>query len=127
MLAGLAFCEYPQSAFQGFCRGHQKRSAAVCDPNPPRPFARYRKAQLGVPFLGSPKFRKVSEQKFPELFKFWPPILHLKMLPKFSPNVREVISCFDNASWETETTEISHKKTLPFFNADQSFSVPAKQ
>ena len=46
MLAGIAFCEmptqYPRSAFQGLCGGHQKGSAAVCDPNPPRPFARYR-------------------------------------------------------------------------------------
>ena len=46
MLAGLAFCEmlsqYPQSAFQGFSGGHQRRSQAVCGPNPPRPFARYR-------------------------------------------------------------------------------------
>ena len=46
MLAGLASCEilsqYPQSAFQGLCAGHERGSAAVCDPNPPRPFARYR-------------------------------------------------------------------------------------
>ena len=39
MLAGLVFCEmlsqYPRSAFQG-----SPRSAAVCDPNPPRSFAR---------------------------------------------------------------------------------------
>ena len=46
MLAGLAFCEmqrqYTRSAFQGFCGGHQRRSAAVCDPNPPRSFAWYR-------------------------------------------------------------------------------------
>ena len=45
MLAGLVFFEmlsqYPQSAFQGLCRGVQRGSAAVCDPNPPRPFARY--------------------------------------------------------------------------------------
>ena len=34
--------QYPQSAFQGFCGDHQKGSAAVCDPNPPRPFARSR-------------------------------------------------------------------------------------
>ena len=46
VLAGLAFCEmqtqYPRSAFQGLCGGHQRWSAAVCDPNPPCPFARYR-------------------------------------------------------------------------------------
>ena len=46
MLAGLAFCgmlsQYPRSAFQGFCRGHQRGSAVVCNPNPPRPLARYR-------------------------------------------------------------------------------------
>ena len=46
VLAGLAFCEmlsqYPRSAFQGLCGGHQRGSAAVCDPNPPRPFARSR-------------------------------------------------------------------------------------
>ena len=46
VLAGLAFCEmmsqYPRSAFQGLCGGHQRRSVAVCDPNPPRPFARCR-------------------------------------------------------------------------------------
>ena len=43
--AGLAFCEmlsqYPQSAFQGSA-GVSRGSAAVCDPHPPRPFARYR-------------------------------------------------------------------------------------
>ena len=33
--------QYPQSAFQGFS-GVARGSAAVCDPNPPRPFARYR-------------------------------------------------------------------------------------
>ena len=52
MLAGLAFCEmlsqYPRSAFQGLLRGSPEGSAAVCDPNPPRPFARYR-LQLEVP------------------------------------------------------------------------------
>ena len=35
----------PRSAFQGFCGGNQRGhwpSAAVCDPNGPRPFARYR-------------------------------------------------------------------------------------
>ena len=45
VLEGLAFCEmlsqYRWSAFQGLCGG-QRGSAAVCDPNPPRPFARYR-------------------------------------------------------------------------------------
>ena len=34
--------QYPRSAFQGFCRCHQRGSAAVCDPSPPRPFARCR-------------------------------------------------------------------------------------
>ena len=47
VLAGLAFFEmlsqYPRSAFQGLCRDHQRGLAAVCDPNPPCPFARYRK------------------------------------------------------------------------------------
>ena len=46
MLAGLAFCEmlsqYPQSAFQGSLRVAGGGSAAVCNPNPPRPFARKR-------------------------------------------------------------------------------------
>ena len=46
MLAGLVFCEmlsqYPQSGFQGSLRGSPGGSAAVCDPNPPRPFARSR-------------------------------------------------------------------------------------
>ena len=46
VLVGLAFFEmlsqYPRSAFQGHCGGHQRGSAAVCDPNPPRPFARSR-------------------------------------------------------------------------------------
>ena len=50
MLAGLALFEmpshYPWSAFQGFCGGDQRGSAAVCDPNPPRPFARYREKRL---------------------------------------------------------------------------------
>ena len=46
-LAGLVFCEmlsqYPQSAFQGSPRvAGGGGSAAVCDPNPPRPFARSR-------------------------------------------------------------------------------------
>ena len=46
VLAGLAFCKMPtqcpRSVFQGFsgvARGCQQQ---VCDPNPPRPFARYR-------------------------------------------------------------------------------------
>ena len=37
--------QYPQSAFQGVFRGLPGGgggSAAACDPNPPRPFARYR-------------------------------------------------------------------------------------
>ena len=42
VLAGLAFSEmlsqYPRSAFQGLCGDGQR----VCDPNPRRPFARYR-------------------------------------------------------------------------------------
>ena len=46
MLAGLVFCEmlsqYPQSAFQGSPRVAGGGSAAVGDPNPPRPFARSR-------------------------------------------------------------------------------------
>ena len=46
VLGRLAFCEmlsqYPRSAFQGLCGGHQRGSAAVCDPDPPRPFARSR-------------------------------------------------------------------------------------
>ena len=50
VLAELAFCvmlsQYPRSAFEGLCRGHQRGSAAVCDPNPPRPFARSR---FGLP------------------------------------------------------------------------------
>ena len=34
---------HPQSAFHGVLQGgHQRGSAAVCDPNPPHPFARYR-------------------------------------------------------------------------------------
>ena len=45
VLAGLVFCEMPsqysQSAFQGSHR-IPEGSAPVCDPNPPRPFARYR-------------------------------------------------------------------------------------
>ena len=57
MLAGLAFCEmlsqYPRSAFQGLCGGHQRGSAAVCDPNPPRPFARYREYRLEIIFAGA--------------------------------------------------------------------------
>ena len=36
--------QYPQSAFQGFSEGRRKRSAAVGDPKPPRPFARSRSA-----------------------------------------------------------------------------------
>ena len=47
VLAGLAFCEmlseYPQAALHGrFSAGRREGSAAVCDPNPPRPFARSR-------------------------------------------------------------------------------------
>ena len=46
VLAGLVFCEMlpqcPQSAFQGSSRaaGRGGRAPAVCDPNPPHPFAR---------------------------------------------------------------------------------------
>ena len=47
MFAGLAFCEmlsqYPRSAFEGLCEGHQRGSAAVCDPDTPRPFAQHGK------------------------------------------------------------------------------------
>ena len=46
VLAGSAFFEmlsqFPRSAFQAVCRENQRGLAAVCDPNPPRPFARYR-------------------------------------------------------------------------------------
>ena len=61
MLAGLAFCEmlsqYPRSACQGFCWSPEG-SAAVCDPNPPRPFAWYRdwcdsKGKRALPQRGS--------------------------------------------------------------------------
>ena len=52
MLAGLAFCEmpsqHPQSAFQGSSGVPRGGSAAVCDPNPPRPFARYRNSLLKI-------------------------------------------------------------------------------
>ena len=45
MLAGIVFCEmlsqYPQSAFQGSPRVAGGGSVAVCDPDPPRPFARF--------------------------------------------------------------------------------------
>ena len=37
---------YPQSVLQGFCGDRRRGSAAVCDPNPPRPFARYRLSRL---------------------------------------------------------------------------------
>ena len=61
MLAGLAFCEmlsqYPRPAFQGFCRGRRRGSAAVCDPNPPCPFARYR-------LVFSPSFLHSRSQHF---------------------------------------------------------------
>ena len=47
MLAGLAFCEmlsqYVRAAIHGVLRGSPGWSAAVCDPNPHRPFARSRK------------------------------------------------------------------------------------
>ena len=38
---GEMLSQSPRSAFSGFCRD-QRGSAAVCDPNPPRPFALYR-------------------------------------------------------------------------------------
>ena len=45
---GLACCgmlsQDPRSASQGLCGGHQRGSAALCDPNPPRPFAQYRRS-----------------------------------------------------------------------------------
>ena len=60
VLVGLAFCEmlsqYPRSAFQGLCGGHWRGSVAVCDPNPPRPFARYRLC---------PSFAQLAEQRIP--------------------------------------------------------------
>ena len=44
VLAGCSFCELvsqcPQSSFLGFSGGCRGGSAAVCDPSPPRPFAR---------------------------------------------------------------------------------------
>ena len=52
MLAGLAFSEmlsqYPQSAFQGVLRRSLGGSAAVCELNPPRPFARSRLRRSGT-------------------------------------------------------------------------------
>ena len=49
MLAGLASLEmlsqYPQSAFYG-SPGVAGGSGAVCDPNPPRPFARSRMEEV---------------------------------------------------------------------------------
>ena len=60
MLARLAFCEmlsqYPQSAFQEVLRGSPGGSAAVCDPNPPRPFARSRESSeiRQTPFASDP-------------------------------------------------------------------------
>ena len=47
MLAGLSCCEmlsrYPQSVcLSGAVRAHRGLSAAVCDPNPLRPFAQHR-------------------------------------------------------------------------------------
>ena len=48
-LQGVSICEvlsqYPRSAFRGLCSGHQRRSAAVYDPNPPRPFVHCRETQ----------------------------------------------------------------------------------
>ena len=56
MLTALAFCEmlsqYPQSAFQGLSGVGGGGSAAVCDPNPPRPFAQYRNYRTEDLFSG---------------------------------------------------------------------------
>ena len=75
MLAGWAFCEmlsqYAQSAFRGFPGGPQRGSAAVCDPNPPRPFARYRKKitkVLGVSCSLRPRSLRRSFGTFSRLF-----------------------------------------------------------
>ena len=64
MLAGLAFCEmlsqYPRSCFSGARGGHQRRSVAVCDPNPPRPFARYGLQKPQPPLLLNKVWRYTS-------------------------------------------------------------------
>ena len=49
--------QYPQSAFQGVLRGALGGSAAVCDPNPPRPFARSR-LEIGINHLTKGRFRR---------------------------------------------------------------------
>ena len=50
--------QYPRSAFQGFCAGHQRQrgSAAVCDPNPPRHRSR-------DPFMRNPEISCCLLQK----------------------------------------------------------------
>ena len=46
----LRCCDSPTVCFSGLCEGPQLGSATVCDPNPPRPFARYRiKMKLELP------------------------------------------------------------------------------
>ena len=51
------FCEMlaqcPQSAFQGVSGGRQGGLAAVCDPNPTRPFVQY--GQIVAPIQSSAK------------------------------------------------------------------------
>ena len=101
--AGLAFCEmlsrYPQSAFQGFSGSLRGGSAAVCDPNPARPFARSRNWCL--PSLpespkydlqreiyghgGLPAELKITADLFSRvLFSFLPPFLATPLPPLFS-------------------------------------------
>ena len=69
--------QYPRSAFQAFCGDHQKGSAAVRAPNPPRPFARYRRSvktlrleNSTTPIPPAPKCKENTKAKGIILFLF---------------------------------------------------------
>ena len=63
-----------QGLLFGVCMGHQRGSAAVCDPNPPRPFARYRPSAYPV------LLRHVELSRLAWHHPKWPCLPHLQLI-----------------------------------------------
>ena len=98
--------------FRGLCGCHQRESAAVCDLNPPRPFARYREnarlkkrthACQNARFIRSEK----SQNKSSPNFANFRPEFCSRILLRIFPEFFEEFSCF--ILWETETRKNSPK------------------
>ena len=116
MLAGLAFRVMPRSAFQGFCGGHQRGSAAVCDPNPPRPFPRGpcdRKISIPIENFNPGSKFSIPIENFNLDRKFQSPSFHLRGSRGVQRRARSKISI--------------HDRSLEIFNPegrDRIFSIP---